>query len=341
VTPGSPSPPAPRERSIRAVVVQPAFLGDTVFLGPAVRALKGRWPAGHVALVVTPRGAEVAALIPGVDEVIPYDKRGADRGISGLLRIARRLRAGRFDLALVAHFSPRSGALARLAGIPRRIGYAPLCNERLRRDRSRPFVDLSLELARRAGAPGGRELALGAPAGLERYADGLLAGASRPVVGIVPGAEWPTKRWGAEHYAELLRLLAPAGSTALILGGPGDRDVARQIVGRVGGDVRDTTGNRIAEAISLLARCDLVIGGDTGLVHCARALGRPTVVLFGPTHPERHAFGPRERPVSLGIACQPCHEHGPVRCPLGHFDCFARLDASRVAEVARPLLDLA
>jgi len=320
----------------RILVVQPAWLGDTVFLGPALRALRARWPACRIALVVTPRGAPVARLLPGADEVVVYDKRGADRGLGGLLRTGRALR-GRFDLALVPHYAPRAGILAWLSGAPRRIGYALGCSERVPLDRSGPFVDRALRLAERAGAPGDRTLALRAPAERDGYAEATLAGAPRPLVGIVPGAEWPTKRWGAERYAALARAL---GGTAVILGGPSERELAAEIARAAGaGLVRDTTGNAIDEAVALLARCDVVVGGDTGLVHCARALGRPTVVIFGPTHRERHVFGTREAALAVGLDCQPCHDHGPARCPLGHLRCMTELSPERVAAEARRLLD--
>jgi heptosyltransferase-2 len=329
---------AAEEAETRCLIIHPAFLGDTVFLGPAARALKARWPRGHVAVVVSPRGAPVAALLPGVDEVVVYDKRGRDSGVRGLLRLARSLR-GRFDLALVSHYSPRAGALAWLARIPRRIGYALFCNDRLALDRARPFVERSLRLAARAGAPGGTELALRAPSGLEGYTARLLERAGAPLLGVVPGAEWATKRWGDERYAALIRELTGAGGTALIFGGPAEREQAARIRAAAGGDVRDVTGNTIAESIALLARCDLVVGGDTGLIHCARALGRPAAVIFGPTHVDRHLFGPREEAVSLGIECQPCHDHGPRVCPLGHLRCMNDLDPRRVAAVGRRLLD--
>jgi heptosyltransferase-2 len=197
-------------------------------------------------------------------------------------------------------------------------------------------VERILRLAERAGAPGDAALSLRPPWEQAAYAGRTLAGAARPVVGIVPGAEWATKRWGAERWAELARLL---GGTTVLLGGPADRELAAEIGRRAGRPVLDTTGNTIEEAVALLARCDLVVGGDTGLVHCARALGRPTAVLFGPTHVDRHLFGPGEVPVSLGLACQPCHDHGPRTCPLGHHDCMVRLEPSRVAAAAGALLD--
>lgn len=327
---------------MRALIVHPGYLGDTVFLGPAVRALKARWPCGSVALCVTPRGAPVAELLPGCDEVFVYDKRGRDRGPSGFLRVVRRLRAYRPELALVSHYSPRAGALAWLSGARRRIGHALFCDERVPLDRRLPFVDRALVLAERAGATSrDPALALRRPDGLDAYAARVLAGVPtvKRVVGIVPGAEWPTKRWGAESFAALAAEMGRGGDAVILLGGPAERDVAARIRELARAPLRDTTGNRIDEAIAVLARCDLVVGGDTGLVHCARALGRRTLVVFGPTDPARHRFGAGERFVSLALACQPCHDHGPVRCPLGHHDCMRSLGVEQVARAARALLD--
>jgi heptosyltransferase-2 len=324
---------------MRAVVVQPAYLGDTVFLGPAVRALKARWPEGRVGLCVTPRGAPAALLLPGCDEVFVYDKGGVDRGVAGLWRVARQLRAFGPDLALVPHRSLRSGVLARLSGAKHLIGYPILCHDRPRFNGRLRFVDRTLELARRAGAPGAPELAMREPAELRPYADRVLAGASHPIVGLVHGAEWPTKRWGEGPFAALEGEVNRWGGTTVLLGGPADCEAGQRIQALAAESLRDTTGNAISEAIAILARCDLVVGGDTGLVHCARALGRRVVILFGPTDPLRHEFTVRDKALSLGLECQPCHDHGPTRCPLDHHRCMRLLEVQAVAEAARALLD--
>ena len=325
---------------MRFLLVHPAFLGDTVFLGPAVRALKARWPGSEVGLVVSPRGEAVARQMPGVDEVFVFDKRRADAGLRGILRLGARVRAFAPDVALVSHPSARSGAVAWLSRAPRRIGYAPLCNDKVSLDRGLPFVERSLALAARAGAPtDDRRLSLDPPVALAGYADETLRGARGPVVGLVPGAEWGTKRWGQERFTELARRLGAGGATLVVLGGPAERDLARAIVEKSGVPVVDTTGNSIAEALAILARCDLVVGGDTGLVHCARALGRPTVLLFGPTNPRRHVLGDRERVARIDIDCAPCHDHGPERCPLGHHRCMTELSVDLVERQARALLE--
>jgi len=324
---------------VRFLLVHPAYLGDTVFLSPAVRALKARWPESEVALVVSSRGEPVARLMPGVDEVFVFDKRRADKGLRGLLRLGREIRAFAPEVALVSHPSPRSGALAWLARAPRRIGYAPMCTERLPLDRSRPFVERALALATRVGAAGeDRRIELRTPPGLDGYAEDTLRGAVRPVVGLVHGAEWATKRWGEAKYASLAREVACRGGTVLLLGGPAEREASRRIAEAAGVRVRDTTGNSIPEALALLARCDVVVGGDTGLVHCARALGRPAVVIFGPTDPSRHVFSAAERPVHVDIECAPCHDHGPKRCPLKHHRCMADLGVDPVVHLALGLI---
>ena len=236
------------------------------------------------------------------------------------------------------HRSLRSGLLALLSGAPRRIGHAPFCG-RVPLDRSRPFVERALALAERAGATGDPALALRAPAAFGPYVERVLGSAGRPVVGLVPGAEWATKRWAPERFAELAAALHRDGATVVLLGGPAERGTSARIQALAGVPLRDSTGNTIEEAVALLARCDLVVGGDTGLVHCARALGRPALVLFGPTSPERHIFTRSDRALTLGLDCQPCHDHGPRRCPLGHHHCLSLLEPAAVVAAARALLD--
>ena len=102
------------------LVVQTSFLGDAVLTTPLLAQLANRGP---VDVVTTPASAALLAHHPAVRAVIVYDKRGADRGLLGLWRLARRLRAKGYDLALLAQGSWRSAALALLAGIPNRMGF--------------------------------------------------------------------------------------------------------------------------------------------------------------------------------------------------------------------------
>ena len=280
-------------------------------------------------MCVAPRGADVARAIPSVKAVHVFDKRGADRGWAGLRRVARGLRLRGFDLALVPHRSPRSALVPYLAGVPERVGFRGRLS--------------SLFFTRRVADPRGgflsSEAALAHAVGAEPLAMRLVARpsdieAARRVAGSAPfaalciGSEWQTKIWPPERFAALAQRLSALGLVPVLLGGPREKGIAQAVASRV--RCIDTVGNSVGEALGLLSLARVCVGGDTGLVHAARALGTPAVALFGPTRSDVHEFGPRDRVVSLGLACSPCSAHGTRECPLGHHRCMRDLDEERV-----------
>ncbi|MCD6334440.1 MAG: glycosyltransferase family 9 protein [Candidatus Latescibacteria bacterium] len=105
------------------LIIQTAFIGDVVLTTPLIRATKTAFPNVRVSILVIPFTADVLGNNPYLDEIIRYDKKGEDRGLSDFLRLARALKARSFDVALLPHRSLRSAALARIARIPRRIGF--------------------------------------------------------------------------------------------------------------------------------------------------------------------------------------------------------------------------
>ena len=116
---------------------------------------------------------------------------------------------------------------------------------------------------------------------------------------IAPGAGWGAKQWGAQRFAELAHRLRQAGCGVLVNSAPGgpDADLAETVAHASGGH---SLSSSVAQLVALTRRADLVIGGDTGPVHLAAALGRPTLALFGPTDPRRNgpdfpATGPAAR----------------------------------------------
>src|SRR5438552_13726223 len=133
------------------LVVQTSFLGDVVLTTPLVSALRRRLVPRRLALLVRPEAVPLVQGHPDVDQVLVDDKRGADRGLAGLVRTARRLRRERFDVVVSPHRSLRTAIVLAGARIPRRIGFresrgARLYHERVPRDRRRHDVDRNLAL---------------------------------------------------------------------------------------------------------------------------------------------------------------------------------------------------
>lgn len=307
---------------MRAVLVDPAFLGDAVFGGPFARVFKRIHPNGELGIVVRPPADEVARRIVGVDRVHVFDKRGRDRGLFGLLRLARELAAHGYEVAYVPHPSVRSTALARQAGIPVRIGSAPGAIARRFLTRVVPerpedtFVGARLRLL---GA-GGSEEAL---AGTLR-ADPAPRSDDRARIGLVLGSNWETKRWDPTQAKALVDHLDPERHRLVFLGAEGERGLYRGLEGE------DALGGSVSGLIDRIASLDVLIAGDTGPLHIARALGVRTIALFGPTSDARHAFSKIDRLLTVDLDCRPCSAHGDRRCPEGHHRCMKELSGRRV-----------
>lgn len=332
-----------------SLVIQTSFLGDTVLTTPLLAQLANR---GAVDVVVTPAAAGVLAHHPAVRRVIVYDKRGADRGIGGLLRMARRLREARYDVAFLAQGSWRSAALALLTRVPTRIGFASSAGRWLYTKRV-PYRDDLHHAARllMLSRPNGREptpVELRpslAPADEERAAvDALLAAhgvrAGERLVALAPGSVWGTKRW--PYYAELAAALSAGGEArVIVIGSPADSALAASIVTAAPATIDATGRLSLLASAELIGRCAVLVTNDSAPMHLGSAMGTPTVALFGPTVPA-FGFGPLAPLASVvgleSLPCRPCDRHGPERCPLGHHRCMRELTPALVADRTRTLL---
>lgn len=317
----------------RAVIIDPAFLGDVVFDAPLVRALRDRWPECRIGIVVRPPADAIARAMPGVARVHVFDKKRADRGWSGLKRVAAELESERYDLALIPHPSVRSTLLAYLAGIPVRRGNAP------------GFIARAFLNEFRRAVPGDTFIADRLRL-LDDPAPALLAGSleltktpppgRKPRIGLVLGSQWPTKRWAPERATEFVRRLDPAEYELVLIGARDERPLY-DALGPLDHAI-DELGGTVDELLTTIAGCDLLIAGDTGPLHIARAFGVPTVALFGPTPETRHTFTDRDRVLAVDLSCRPCSPHGDLTCPEGHHRCMRELSAESVHQAMTELL---
>lgn len=321
-----------------SLVIQTAFLGDVVLTTPLLRVLAARH--GSVDVVTTPAAAPLLDTHPAVARVIRYDKRGADRGLSGLTALARRLRDAHYEVAYLPHRSLRSAALAFLARIPRRVGFRDGWRSLYTEARRRPQEGVGHEVDRLLALAGDPQairtpsigLTAADHAGARVFVD--EQGLGEDLVAIAPGSIWGTKRW--PHYPALAARLAASHEIAVV-GGNGDAALAEAVVAAVrnaGGRGASACGRlTLRESAALIARCRLLVTNDSAPLHFAQAVGTPTVAVFGPTVA---AFGfgplnPGDRVVDMqDLDCRPCSPHGPRACPLGHHRCLADLPVERV-----------
>ncbi len=335
----------------RVLVLQTSFLGDSLLTLPLLRRLKESLPGARVSVLTLPKNAEVFRGSRWADEVILDDKRGRHAGLGGLRRIAAELRERGFDLAVIPHRSLRSALVARLAGIPRRVGFASSAGRFLLTD-AVPFAWLTHDLERNlalarplggAAAPASGEARYVVPppvsAGLAAKLAAAGAGPADRLAGVHPGAAWATKRWLPERYAELCRRLKASGLVPVLVGGPGDAALGAEIARASG--AADLVGKTdLLELKELMGRLSLFVTNDSGPMHLAAAAGVPVVAIFGATTRELGFFpyGAGHQVVEAELACRPCGLHGARACPEGHFLCMRLLTTDRVEAACRAAL---
>jgi len=319
--------------SSATLVVQTAFLGDVVLTTPLFSALAA--DHGPVDVVTTPIAAPLIETHPAVRKVIPYDKRGNDRGWAGLRNLARRLRTERYERAYLPHRSLRTATLGVVAGIPTRIGFSGAWSFLYTEARPKPALghesDRLLALADKP--PGVYPPQLQPTAADEQAAAALIDGA---FVALAPGSIWGSKRW--PYYAELARQLADH-TTVVVVGGQDDVGLGEEIRRAAeGGGGRQRVVNAcgkltLRQSAALIGRASLLVTNDSAPLHLATAMGTPIVAVFGPTVTE-FGFGPlRAGDVALGVEdlqCRPCSPHGPPQCPLGHHRCLRAITVQAV-----------
>ncbi|UFS68638.1 lipopolysaccharide heptosyltransferase II [Geomonas sp. RF6] len=334
----------------RIVVRVTNWIGDAVMNTPALAAIRHTFPNAHIAVLANPLIAELFSPHDWVDEVIVYDKKGRHAGFGGKLKLARELRAQRFDLAILLQNAFDAALVAWLAGIPRRMGntsdgrgfllthgfdHRPL-------GESLHHVDNYLTMLGAFGITGTERRQLLCVSEEEKgRADQLLKGAGIGpddfVIGINPGAAYGSaKRWYPERFAEVAGILAQRWQAKLIvLGGPGEVAIAADIEKALGGACLNVAGKtKVRELLPLIKRCNFFITNDSGPMHIAAAFGTPLVAIFGSTdHRTTYPFSDNSVVVRKDTECAPCLLR---ECPTDH-RCMTAVTADDVVAAAEKL----
>ncbi len=326
---------------MKALIVAPSWIGDTIMAQPLFARLHARHPGLQLDALAPRWVAPVLQRMGEIGEVIDNPFGHGQLALKPRWRLARQLAARQYDAVYVLPNSLKSALVPFLAGIPQRIGFTGesrygLINIRHTLDKA--ALPLMVErFAQLAEIPGGAlERPISYPriqstAGEQQKTLDEL-GLERPqrVVAFCPGAEYgPAKRWPAAHFATLATKLAERGYAIWLFGSPKDHAVAEEIAALAPGLCRNLCGSTsLAQAVDLLALADLVVCNDSGLMHVAAALDRPLVTLYGSSSP---GFTPplsnQADILSLHLECSPCFKR---ECPLGHLDCLTRLTPEMV-----------
>jgi len=343
-------------RPIERIVVRGTnWVGDAVMTIPALRQLRGLFPDAHITLATRAWAEGLFADSDFLDDLQVHE----GSGLRSVVQQVRQWRKRNFDLAILLPNSLETALVASLARVPLRIGYAtdgrqallthPLALPEWRESKHEVFYYLKIvaelewlvkqEQSFLNTQPDGSLEVSEARKSTAR--DFLRARGVREdslLVALCPGSiNSRAKRWPAERYAALAdRLIDELGAQVLLVGSNAEAGVSQEVSGQMRRQPLTLTGQTdLAELVATLSLVDLLVTNDTGPAHIASALGRPTLVIFGPTNPlTTRPFSPLGEIVRKPPDCAPCMLRD---CPIDH-RCMTAITPADVFERARTLL---
>src|SRR6266851_916564 len=280
----------------RFLVVRLGSLGDIVHTFPAVAGLRESFPDSEIVWLTHPRWKELVESSELATEIWETETRS----YHSLREVIGRIRKGHFTTAIDYQGLWKSAALPFFGVVSRRIGFSSqtirefgvpvLYTDRVRCTQTH-IADQNGELSQRAGARNGvAPIALAVPSIQEVFVLQLLRGfAIERYVVLSPAGGWRSKCWPPERYGVLCqKIRGILGKRCVVNYGPGDEDLVTAVKAASGEADPIAYNGSLGQLMALLRHAACIVGGDTGPLHLAVALGTPAVAIFGPTDPARN-----------------------------------------------------
>lgn len=327
----------------RILVVKFGSLGDVVHCLPSVAQIRKAFPGAEIDWLIERKNKTVVEM-SGLDvRLIPIDTYmwRNNPGIGSAREIVEwvwALRTDGYDCAVDFQGLLKSAFFCYLSAAPLRVGWE---RDFLKESVSRFFytevvrpkrihvIDQQMELLKPLGIDPAWEVIvpLRAPDSARKAVEQKLGGLSQYVL-LNPGGGWPTKCWDPGRYGTLARRLMDSGWPVAVTWGPGEDDLVREVSSSAGNGIRQIF-TTLEELVALCEKARLFVGGDTGPLHFAAAVGTPIVAIFGPTSSDRNGpFRREDVVVERLLPCRPCYAR--ERCPLDHWQCIVDISVDRV-----------
>jgi lipopolysaccharide heptosyltransferase I len=290
----------------RILIVRLSAIGDVVRVLPALHSLRRKYPNAQIDWAVEAKSADVVEGHPSVDRTLVFERpKNLFAASKSFLSFCRQIRRNRYDIVLDFHGILKTGVITWFSGAEQRFGFArPRARELsylfTNRKALLPSPDLNrveenlllCDLLSPKRSP--LDVTIYVPVEIQEdiddYIESTFEGGKR-IVAIHPPVERFEKQWPLAYYAELADLLLADGRFEVLLTwGPGQFKMVEEVRSQA------RRNPIIAPEITslkhyawLVHRADLYVGGDTGPMHIAAAMGTPVVAIFGGTDPRKHA----------------------------------------------------
>ena len=352
-------------RSMDVVVIALSGIGDALMFSPALRLLRRQYPGAHIDLLSMYRGVkELYERNSDLNEVLFWDFLHRSP-ISSLLHLLR-LRRRRYDVSINVYPQNRLmyNLISFIIGAQRRLGHDYdhvnirslnfVNNFRIREEHRRHNVEENAKLVELLGVqlpfdlpPLQVSLKPADQAEAEEWLQSKGIQGSQMIAGFHAGSalfkKHINKRWAPEKFAELgRRLKKEQNAVVLLFGGPEESELKERINREMGGAGYVVHVPSLSTVASLIARCNVMVCNDAGLMHIASALHVPVVSIFAYTnHLRLYPWKTAHRVVRRELECSPCFYYSPssIHCIWkdNQFRCITGIGVDEVWQAVKEL----
>lgn len=334
----------------KILLIQTAFIGDAILTSPLIRAMRRQFPEAEIDLISNAATKKLFELNPNLNRIFPFVKKPFFAKIINFMRLVFLLWREKYECAVSVQSYMTSANLMYFGRIPRRIGFKrqklltdPIVHGGLMHRTEyylslmKAFTDEKFDRQTEIFWTDAEESAARNLIAIHRKSGDFL-------LGMAPGSVWFTKRWPQEYFVLLIDRLADANVKIVLLGGPGEAALCREIEQQaVNENILNIAGNySITGSAAIIAKLDLMLVNDSAPLHLANAVKTDVVAIFGPTV-RRYGFYPmRENDTMLEreISCRPCRHNGGPVCPEGHFKCMLEITPDLVLKALQQYVQI-
>jgi heptosyltransferase III len=336
----------------RVLVVRLRSIGDTVLATPSLQALRRFLPHAQIDVLLEDWVAPLLAGSAIVDNIITVEPAST----SARARVARRLRAARYDVVYNLHGGTTATLLVRASGATHRVGYAAYQYSFLYNHRAPPSAELwgrakthsveqQLALLGWTGVPvtdrppTRLDVTPTAAAHVAARLSAVEIDDARPFALIHPAAAFDSKQWAAANFARVVEDLHARGLTSVAIAAPQEAGVLAELRAHTSVPVPTFADLSLPEVTALAARARLFVGNDSGIAHIAAAVGTPSVVIFGSSN-IAHWRPWTTAPAAIvreEMPCAPCPGYTCAEFALAQ--CIRRVPVERVRAAVNEVLD--
>ena len=341
----------------RILLIRLKGIGDVILSTPLFRALRKKFPAAEIHLLTRSFCEPVARHNPHLDRVLVHPEKNAP--FRKKISFFWALRTARYDWVLDLAAEPRSAWLTLATGAPLRAGYAFRVrkwafNRPIPKNKVRKYqAEVNLDILRALGVEDdGNQTEIFLSREDQAWAEEIWG---RPEfkslkwkVGLNPTGSWPSKRWPAAYWRELIgKIHGTWGVRPILLGAPGDGPLLDEVRTGLEAETLLKPETTLPQAAAFISKLDLLIGNDGTPQHLAQAFGVKSLTICGPhwglswTKPDdaRHLY------LQRFLDCGPCDLNV---CPFPrergkdkhiHQECLLEITPGMVFQAAQRMLE--